>query len=160
MLNNLVATVGKNGVKAIDEVHKTAYLFIAYSNVTRCLVSHVYIVMLLHQSSNGSTHRNHIVVGVGREYNHTLGVGLCALGTGAIIYIGFAAGPTSNGVLQFVKHLDVYQTGLTVELLNQVSQSILNIILGRKLQQWLLYLLTQFDYLTSKLVVRHLNTVS
>jgi hypothetical protein len=63
-------------------------------------------------------------------------------------------------MLQLVEYFDVNQTGLSVKLLNQVAQSILNIVLGRKLKQWLSYLFTQLNYLTSKLVVRHLNTVS
>jgi hypothetical protein len=79
---------------------------------------------------------------VGREHDDSLGIWGSALGSGAIVDVGFATRPSSDGVLQLIENLDVYQSGLTVELLDQVAQSVVHIVLGREFEQWFLYLVT------------------
>ena len=140
MLDNLIAAISKNGVETVDEVHESANLLVAHGDITRCLVGNMHIVVLLHQSADGATHRDDVVVGVGREHDDSLGIWGSALGSGAIVDVGFATRPSGDGVLQLVEDLDIYQSGLTVELLYQVAKSVVNIILGRKLEQWFLYI--------------------
>ena len=129
-LDDLVGAIGEELVETVDEVHIKPHLLIRHSNIARCLIGYMHIVLLLHQSSDGASHRDHIVVGVGGEDDHTLGVGLGPLRTGAVVNVRLAAGPSGDGVLQFVEHFDVHQTGLSVELLNEVSQSVVHVILG------------------------------
>ena len=142
VLDDLVAAIGKDGVESIDEMHKSANLLVAHGDITRCLVGNMHIVVLLHESADGATHRDDVVVGVGREHDDSLGIWGSALGSGAIVDVGFATRPSSDGVLQLIENLDIYQSGLTVELLNQVAQSVVHIVLGREFEQWFLYLVT------------------
>ena len=65
-----------------------------------------------------------------RRDDDSLGVGLGPLRTGGVVYVRLAARPSSDGVLQFVEHFDVHQAGLSVELLDEVSQSVVHVILG------------------------------
>jgi hypothetical protein len=102
----------------------------------------MHIVVLLHQSADGSAHRDNIIVGVGREYDNSLGIWGGTLRSGAIIYTWLTARPSGDGMLQFVENLDIYQSGLTVELFHQVTQSVVYIVLGRQFEQWFLYLVT------------------
>ena len=129
-LDDLVGAVGKEFVEAVDEMHIEPHLLIRHSDIARCLVGHMHVVLLLHQPSDGSSHRDDIVIGVGREDDDSLGVGLCPLRAGGVVYVRLAAGPSGDGVLQFVEHFDVHQTGLSVELLDEVSQSVVHVILG------------------------------
>ncbi len=91
-------------------------------------------MMLLYQSANGATHRDDIIVGMRREHNDALGVGQRTLRTSAVVGIRLAAGPSGDGVLQLVEHGDVDQSGLSVELLHQVPQSVVFIVFCRELQ--------------------------
>ena len=90
----------------------------------------MHIVFLLHQASDGASHRDHIIVRVGGEDDHTFGIGLSSLRACAVIYIWLTTRPSRNGVLQFVEHFDIHQTSLSVELLDEVPQSVIYIILG------------------------------
>ena len=129
VLDHLVGAVGEDGVETIDEVHETSYLFIPHGDVARGLIGHMHIVLLLHQSSDGTTHGDHVVVGVGREHDNAFGIGLGTLRTRGVVYVGLATGPSRDGVLQFVEHFDVHKTCLTVELFHEVAQVIVHIIL-------------------------------
>ena len=160
VLYDFIATISKNSVETIDKVHESANFFITHSDITRCLVSYMHVVVLLHQSANGSAHRDDIIVGVGREYYNTLWVGLGTLGTCRIVYIRFSTGPTCYGVLKFVEYLDVYQTCLAIELFYKMAQTVFNIIFGRKFKQRLLHLLAKFNNLAPQLMVGHLDVVS
>ena len=91
----------------------------------------MHIVFLLHQSSDSSSHGDDVIIRVGGEYDHTLGVGLSPLWTGGVVNIRLTAWPSSDGVLQLVEYFDVHQTGLSVELFYEMSQSVVHIILGR-----------------------------
>ena len=157
IVDNLVGTTGKDHVKALDEVHEARHLFIANGNIARRLVSHMDVVVLLHQSTDGATHRDDIVVRMGREDNNTLWIGLGAFRTCRIVDIRLAARPTRDGVLQFVEHFDIYQTGLSVELLNKMSETIVHIVLRREFQQGLADFLTQSYDLPPQRMARHRN---
>ncbi len=121
VLDNLVAAVSKDGVETVDKMHESVYLLVANGDIARCLVGNMHIVVLLHESADGATHRDDIVVGVGREHDDSLGIWGSALGSGAIVDVGFATRPSGDGVLQLIENLDIYQSGLTVELLDQVA---------------------------------------
>ena len=54
--DNAVLGISENLVEAVDEVHESCYLLVAYSDVTRCFVSHVNLVLLLNQSADSTTH--------------------------------------------------------------------------------------------------------
>ena len=84
------------------------YFFVAYSDVTRCLISYMYFMFLLYQTADSATHRDHIVIRVRREYNNTFWERFCTFGAIRIIRIRFTAGPTGDRVLQVVEYLDVY----------------------------------------------------
>jgi hypothetical protein len=121
VLDNFVAAISKDGIETIDEMHESANLLIAHSDIARSLVSNMHIVVLLHQSADGSTHRDDIIVGVGREHDNSFWIWSSALWAGTIVDTWFAARPSGDGMLQFVENLDIYQSGLTVELLDQVT---------------------------------------
>ena len=108
----------------------------------------MYVVLLLHQPSDGTSHRDDIIVGVGGEDDDAFRVGLGSLRTGGVIYIWFAARPSGDGVLQFVEHFDVHQASLPVELFDEVSQSVVHIILGGEFQQGLACFVTEVDDLS------------
>ena len=133
-LDDLVGAVGKEFVEAVDEVHIEPHLFICHSDIARCLVGHMHVVLLLHQPSDGASHRDDIVVGVGGEDDDPLGVGLGPLRAGGVVYVRLAARPSGDGVLQFVEHFDVHQSGLSVELLDEVAQAVVHIVLGGEFQ--------------------------
>ena len=107
LLDNRVWVATENLVKAIDEVHKANHFFIANSDVTRRLVSHMHLMTLFNQSAKRSTHRDNIVVGVRREDNHTLRIGCCTFRTIGIIGIRLATRPSCDGVLQVVENLNI-----------------------------------------------------
>ena len=65
VLDDLVGTIGKDGVEAIDEMHETTHFLIAHSDIARSLVGHMHIVLLLHESTDGTSHRDDIIIGVG-----------------------------------------------------------------------------------------------
>ena len=117
----------------------------------------MHIVFLLHQSSDGASHGDDIIVRMRREHYHSLWIRFCALRTGTVVDIGFSSRPSRDGVLQFVKHLDVHQTSLSVKLFHEMSQTILHIVLCREFQQRFLHLSAQFNHLTPQLMIRHRN---
>ena len=105
-------------------------------------------MFLLFQTSDGTSHGDDIVIRVGGEDDHTFGIGLGPLRTGAVIYVRLSTRPSGDGVLQFVEHFDIHQTGLSVELFDEVPQSVINIILGGEFQQGLACLVTEVDDLS------------
>ena len=158
VLDHLVAAIGKNGVETIDEVHEAAHLLITHGNIARGLIGHMHIVMLLHQSADGTTHGDDVIIGMGREHDNPFRIRCGTFRTRRIIDTRFTTRPTCNGVLQFVEHLDIHQSCLSVELLNEVSKAIVHIVLGGELQQRLTHLLTQINHLPTQLVVGHLDS--
>nr|GFD04371.1 hypothetical protein [Tanacetum cinerariifolium] len=89
------------------KVGEAQRLVVKHRNVARGLVGHVHLVALLDQPQQRATHRNHVVVGVGREDEHPLAGRHGALGAVAVVGIGLAARPARNGVLKLVKNLDI-----------------------------------------------------
>ena len=118
----------------------------------------MHIVLLLHQSSDGTTHRDDIIVGMRREDDDALGIRQSPFGTETVIDPRLATGPSGDGVLEFIEHGDVYETCLTVELFDEMSQAIVLIILRRQFQQGLPYLTTKTDHLPAQGMLRHLDS--
>ena len=56
----------------VHEHHIAHHILVAHSDVARCLVSHMHIVVLIHESLQSAAHRDYVVVGVRTEHNHTL----------------------------------------------------------------------------------------
>ena len=67
----------------------------------------MHIVSLIHQPHQRTTHRDHVIIRVRAEYNYIFLCWLRPFRPLAVICIGFASGPACNGVLQFIKYLDV-----------------------------------------------------
>ena len=91
------------------------------------------VVVLLNESAYGSTHRDNIVVRVGREHYHAL---LSRHGTFravGVVGVRLAARPSSDGVLQVVENLDVAIVS-RAEACQQVRQSVLVVVLVGELQ--------------------------
>ena len=115
---------------------------IIHSHIARCLVGHMHIVAVFNESVEGATHRDYIVIGVRREDNNPLGEGGGAHGACAIVGIGFTAGPSCDGVLQIVEHINVNLV-IGALLLEQFAQRILQIVIISELQDRLTNLLTE-----------------
>ena len=90
-------------------MHKTRHLVVVDSDVATRLVGNVYIVALLDEAANSTSHRDDIVVGVGGEHHHTLGEGIGAFRTESVISIGLTSGPPSDSMLQLVEHFNVHK---------------------------------------------------
>ena len=127
-VDNLVLTLLEELVEALGEVHETEHLFVADSDVTTGLISHVNLVFLLHQTLEGTTHGDDIIVGVRREDNHTLLGGFRTLRTVAVVSIGFSTGPSGDGVLQVVEDLDIHVVSRTINS-QELAKTILVVIL-------------------------------
>ena len=83
----------------VDQHDVTHHIFVTHSDITRSFVCHVYIVFLVGQSFECAAHRNHIVIGVRTEYDHSFGIRFGTLRTECIVGVGFSSGPTGNRVL-------------------------------------------------------------
>ena len=115
LLYHLVLAVAEELVEAVDEVHEACYLLVAHSNVARCLVGDVHVVVLLNESADGATHRDHVVVGVRREDDDTLLCGQRTLRTVGVVGVRLAARPSGDGMLQVVEDLDIAVVSRTEE---------------------------------------------
>ena len=115
LLYHLVLAVAEELVEAVDEVHEACYLLVAHSNVARCLVGDVHVVVLLNESADGATHRDHVIVGVRREYYHTLLCRQRTLRTVGVVGVRLAARPSGDGMLQVVEDLDIAVVSRTEE---------------------------------------------
>ena len=56
LFDHFVFVFIENLIETVDEMHKTRYLFVSHSNITRGLVSHVHVVTLLYQSAQCTAH--------------------------------------------------------------------------------------------------------
>ena len=74
----------------------------------------MYAVTLLNQSTYGATHRDDIIIGMGREHQHTLWERMGTLWSVGIVSIRFAARPSCDGMLQVVEHPDVDKSCRTI----------------------------------------------
>ncbi len=92
---------------AVHEHHVAHHVFVAHCYIARCLVGHVHVMSLVDKAFEGAAHGNHVVVGVGREHNHALGVGGGAFGASGVVGVGFSAGPSGDCMLEVVENLDV-----------------------------------------------------
>ena len=109
--NHFVFAVIEDLIETVDKVQETDYFFVAYGNVTGGFVSHVYIMLLLYQTTDGTSHRDNVVIGMRREYDHAFGIGLCTFRAIGVVCVRLAARPSGDGMLQVIEYLDVHVIG-------------------------------------------------
>ena len=102
---------------------------VMHGHIARGLVCHMHVVSLLHKADKGSAHRDHIVVGVRREDNHTLRERRRRHGTRRVVSIGFASRPAGNRMLQVVEDLDIDCVVRDTDGIEQRSQRVFDIVL-------------------------------
>ena len=61
--------------------------------VAGCLIRHMDVMPLMNQPDERSSHGDHVVVGMGGEYQNLLGERLRLHGAGAVVGVGLASGP-------------------------------------------------------------------
>ena len=93
---------------------------------------------LLHQTDEGSAHRDHVVVGVRREDHYAFREGLRGDRARRIVGVGLAAGPSGDGVLQVVEDVDV-DLVVGAALFEQFAQRVFDIVLVGKFQNRFLH---------------------
>ena len=140
--DNAVLRISENLVETVDEVHESCHLLVAYSDVARCLVSHVNLVLLLNQAADGATHRDNVIVWVRREDNHLLWEWLRTLWAISIVSVRLATRPSGDGVLQVVENLDVGIVCRAVES-QKFAQAVLVVILVGQFQDRLVQFLAE-----------------
>ena len=67
------------------------HILVAYGYVAGGLVGHVNVVFLIDESLECASHRYYVVVGVGAEHYHALGVGIGTFGTICVVGVGLAS---------------------------------------------------------------------
>ena len=108
---------------------------------------------LLNQTTDGSTHRDHIIIRMRREDNHTLREWFCTLRTISIVGIRFTTRPASNSVLQIIKYLNVHIVCRTIQC-QQFTQTVFIIVLISQFQNRFFGKQTQpNDSTTNQLIV-------
>ena len=132
-IDNLVLTIVEDLVESVDEVHETNYFFITYSDIAGSFVCYVYFMFLLYQTAESSTHRDNVIIRMGRENNHTFRVGFCTFGTIGVVSIRLAARPSGDGVLQIIENFDIYIVCRTIKS-QQFTQTVFIIILVGQFQ--------------------------
>ena len=116
--------------RRIDILH---HHIVLHAVITRGLVGNMHLVLLLHQTHEGTAHADHIVVGMGREDQHALREWRGFHGARRIVGIGLTTRPPRNGVLQVVEDPDVdFIVGES--LLQEFREGVLDIILVSQFQ--------------------------
>ena len=72
---------------------------VVYGHVARGLIGHMHVVSLLYEADERSAHRDHVVIGVGREDHHAFREGRRGHGARRVVGVGLAARPARNRVL-------------------------------------------------------------
>ena len=111
VIDDLVFAVVEDLVEPVDEVQEADNFFIAYGNVTGSFVSHMHVMFLLYQTTDGASHGDNVIIGMRRKYDHTFWIGLCTLRTIGVVSIRLAARPSGDGMLQVIEYLDVHVIG-------------------------------------------------
>ena len=111
----------------------TDYFFIAYGNISGCLVSNMYVMVLVTQTAQGSTHWNHIIIRVRTEYDYFLRIRSSTFRTIRVVRIRFTARPSGNGMLDIVEYLNIYIVCRTIQS-KQFAQTVLTVIPVGKFQ--------------------------
>ena len=158
VLDDLVGTIGKDGVEAIDEMHETTDLLIAHGNVARSLVGDMHVVSLLHESTDGAAHGDDIVIRMGREDDNPFWIGRGTLRTRGVVDARLTSWPTRNGMLQFVEDFDIDKSRLALELFHKMAETIIHIIFRGEFQQGFPHLVAKVNHLPTQFVVGHLNS--
>ena len=81
------------------KINESNGLIIGNRNITRRLVSHVYVMTLVFEPLESPTHRNNIIVGMWAKNQATLAGRQCSFGAVGIVGIWLTAGPARNGML-------------------------------------------------------------
>ena len=63
-LDDFIGAISKELVEAVDKVHVETYFLISNGNVATRLVSDMYVMPLLHQPADGTSHRDDIIIGM------------------------------------------------------------------------------------------------
>lgn len=92
---------------------------------------------LLHQTLDGASHRDNVVIRMRREDEHPFGIGIRTLRAIRVVSVWFTARPACDGMLEVVEYLDVAIVGRAVES-QKLREPVLVIILVGQLQQGLL----------------------
>ena len=132
------------------------HLLITHGDIARGLVGYMHIVPLHHQAAEGTSHRDHIVIGVWAKNKHPLLSRQGTLRPIRVIGIGLAPWPTGDGVLDIIKHLDIGIIGRAIDR-KQLSQLMVGIILIGQLQDRLIDLLAKPYNGTTNQLRRPLN---
>ena len=112
---------------AVHEHHISHHVLVAHCNVARCLISHMYIVVLIDKSLQSAAHRDYVVVGVRAEHNHTLWIGVGTLRAIRVVGIGLSAGPACDGVLKVVEDANVHIICRAIER-EQLAESMVVVV--------------------------------
>ncbi len=111
--------------RRVDILH---HHVVVHGYVARRLVGHVHVVALLDQTYERAAHRYHVVIGVGREDQHALGIWLRRGRPCRVVGVGLASRPASYGVLQIVEYVDVDSVVCLAGAFEQLAQRVLDIV--------------------------------
>ena len=98
------------------------------SDTTGGLVGDMDIMFLIDKALESAAHGYHIVIGVRGENKDILRIGFSALRTSRIVRIGFASGPTGDGMLDIIKDFDITVICRPVKS-NQFGERVVGIVL-------------------------------
>ena len=113
--DSFVLVAIKQLVESIDEMHETNHFFITYGNVSRSFIRYIYFMSLLYQTTERTSHRNHVIIWMRREYYHTFREWFSTFRTISIVCIRLTTRPSGNSMLQIIKDLDIYIISRTIK---------------------------------------------
>src|SRR5215217_2914106 len=79
--------------------HEAKHIIIPYRCISRGLIGHMNIMLLIYQTDESTAHRDHIIIRVRRKDNGTFFRWIRTLRSLRIICVGLTARPASNGML-------------------------------------------------------------
>ena len=110
--------------------------------VSGCLVGHVHVVSLMHQSDECSSHRDYVIVRVRGEDQHLLRERCGFHRPCRVVCVRLSSRPAGNRVLELVEHVDVDLVKRPVEI-DEIAEEVLQIVLLRELENRLVNLLAE-----------------
>ena len=131
-------------IEGMDKVDVADYLLVIDGNVSRGLVSDMHIVSVLDKSVESPTHGYDVVIGVGRENDHSLGKWESSLRTIAVVSIGLATRPSGDGILDVIEDLNIAVICRAV-LTQKVAKLVADIVLVGKVEERLAGLIAEPD---------------
>ena len=140
-------------IEGMDKVDVADYFLVIDSNVSRGLISDMHVMSVLNESVEGSTHGYDVVIGVGREDDHSLGKWESSLRTIAVVSIGLATRPSGDGILDIVEDLNIAVVCRAV-LTQQVTQLVADVVLVGEVEESLAGLIAEPYESTANQLVR------